>query len=193
MRQVLRQPYWVCRDRLPKEACEQIIEIGKELNIRDGGVFGAAENDKILNQKYRKTNVGFVPKGHSIETILHSHVSLANLDSGWNFRVTDKELAQFAEYKTGHFYDWHKDVPLNPNVPHRKLSITVNLSDSKDYEGGDLELKNYWGNQTLKMPIDLRRQGTIVVFPSMLLHRVTKIKRGTRYSLVQWFSGPEFT
>ena len=35
-------------------------------------------------------------------------------------------------------------------------------------------------------------QGTIIIFPSMLQHRVTPVTNGTRYSLVQWFSGPNF-
>jgi PKHD-type hydroxylase len=39
----------------------------------------------------------------------------------------------------------------------------------------------------------MRLQGTIIVFPSALFHRVTPVKRGRRYSLVQWYSGPDFT
>ena len=103
-------------------------------------------------------------------------------------------LHNFRSTKKGHFYNWHKDVSVNNNTPHRKLSISVNLSDPKDYEGGDLEMKNYWGSQDLKMPThELRKQGTVIVFPSMLMHRVTEVKKGTRYSLVQWYSGPQFT
>jgi PKHD-type hydroxylase len=43
------------------------------------------------------------------------------------------------------------------------------------------------------MPLgQLRKRGTVIIFPSFLQHRVTEVKRGTRYSLVQWYNGPEF-
>ena len=195
MRQVLNTPYWYNKEeRIPKKLCEEIIEICKEYEMDAAGVFGANEKDKLMNTSYRQTNIAWIPKGTVVEKLLHSHVGLANMQAGWNFTVTDMEAAQFAEYTKGHFYDWHKDVALNPATPHRKLSISVNLSDPKDYEGGDLELKNYWGTQDLKMPTaELRKQGTVIVFPSMLMHRVTEVTKGKRYSLVQWYSGPQFT
>jgi PKHD-type hydroxylase len=37
-----------------------------------------------------------------------------------------------------------------------------------------------------------RARGTLVAFPSYLLHRVTPITSGTRKSLVAWVSGPVF-
>jgi len=47
--------------------------------------------------------------------------------------------------------------------------------------------------QELKMPIgQIRKQGTVIVFPSFLKHRVTEVTRGKRYSLVQWLNGPDF-
>ena len=107
-------------------------------------------------------------------------------------KFSDKELVQFGEYKTKAFYDWHSDTSWNPAVPFRKLSVTVNLSNPKDYAGGNFEMKNVQG-QELKMPIgQIRKQGTVIVFPSFLKHRVTEVTRGTRYSLVQWLNGPDF-
>lgn len=196
MRQVLNTPYWYNKEeRIPKKLCEEIIEICKEYEMDAAGVYGSTDSkDKIMHTSFRKTNIAWIPKGTVVEKLLHSHVGLANMQAGWNFTVTDMEPAQFSEYKKGHFYNWHKDVSVNNNTPHRKLSISVNLSDPKDYEGGDLEMRNYWGSQDLKMPTaELRKQGTVIVFPSMLMHRVTEVTKGTRYSLVQWYSGPQFT
>ena len=36
-----------------------------------------------------------------------------------------------------------------------------------------------------------RAMGTIIIFPSNVRHQVTRITKGTRYSLVQWFKGYE--
>ena len=73
---------------------------------------------------------------------------------------------------------------------HRKLSMVIQLSDPKDYEGGILEIH---ANEHYPPPPDeLKRRGTIVVFPSFLRHRVIPVTKGVRYSLVAWIEGPHF-
>ena len=37
-----------------------------------------------------------------------------------------------------------------------------------------------------------REKGTIIIFPSFILHRVTPITKGTRESMVGWVSGPPY-
>lgn len=193
MRQVLNYPFWYSEDRIPVEACEQIIEMGKNLDIEEAGIYTPDSKDKGMDATYRKTNVAWFPDAHPVEQIIQSYVSLANIETGWNFTITNKEPVQFGEYKTRYFYNWHRDVTNTPGTVNRKLSVSVNLSNPKDYEGGNLQIKSYWGTEVLETPIDLRLQGTVIVFPSALTHRISHVKRGTRYSLVQWYSGPEFT
>ena len=92
---------------------------------------------------------------------------------------------QYTEYfgeNNGH-YSWHGDI--GPNVPHRKLSIVVQLSDPEDYEGGELELSA--GSYLVDGP---KTKGTVIVFPSFVLHRVLPLTSGERRSLVSWVSGP---
>ncbi|MDB2656544.1 2OG-Fe(II) oxygenase [Crocinitomicaceae bacterium] len=72
-------------------------------------------------------------------------------------------------------------------ISARKLSVTVQLSDPDEYEGGDLEFMI--NHKTVKAP---RKKGTIVVFPSFIMHRVTPITKGTRQSIVGWVSGPPY-
>ena len=68
--------------------------------------------------------------------------------------------------------------------------LTVNLSDPKDYAGGNFEIRSQTG-QEFKLN-QFRLRGTVIVFPSFLKHRVTEVTRGKRYSLVQWLNGPDF-
>lgn len=83
------------------------------------------------------------------------------------------------------FFDWHLD--FGPPAPHRKISITVQLSDPADYEGGDLEFA------FRREPHRAERQrGMIIAFPSWLMHRVSPVTRGTRWSLVSWIIGPRW-
>ena len=185
-------PFWYSKtDRISDEACDEIIKLGKENGLDEAGIYGASTDKKVDNKKTRVTNVSWFPQGHFLETMLQGYATLANLET-WNFIVTGKETIQFGEYKRGGHYGWHTDSSLNTAVPFRKLSITVNLSDPKDYEGGNFEIQNPAG-QELKMPLgQLRKRGTVIIFPSFLKHRVTEVKRGARYSLVQWYNGPEF-
>jgi PKHD-type hydroxylase len=63
----------------------------------------------------------------------------------------------------------------------------VQLSAADVYEGGDLEFHLSGLDRTR-----MRRQGTLIAFPSFHEHRVTPVTRGQRFSLVAWVDGPPF-
>jgi len=94
---------------------------------------------------------------------------------------TNVQVARYDSAESG-FYDWHFD--FGPAKPSRKLSISIQLSSSEDYDGGDLEL--LYGNVPKKLD---RTRGAFIIFPSFMLHRVTPVTRGTRWSLVAWILG----
>lgn len=96
------------------------------------------------------------------------------------------EPLQIAEYGVGNFYDWHLDIGRNESSI-RKISFIVQLSDEADYEGGEFEVLS--SVHPVAVP---KTRGTIVLFPSYILHRVTKVTRGTRMSLVGWVGGPPY-
>ena len=91
---------------------------------------------------------------------------------------------QLARYDGGNrgFYDWHTDFA--GIAPRRKISISIQLSRPEDYDGGDLEL--LYGNEPRRLD---RTRGTLLAFPSFMLHRVTPVTRGARWSLVAWILG----
>ena len=69
------------------------------------------------------------------------------------------------------------------------------LSDRKEYTDGDLEFVRE-GPPDIKPDIvtnkELGNKGSICFFPSFMWHRVKPVTKGTRYSLVIWFSGKDF-
>lgn len=93
------------------------------------------------------------------------------------------ESVQFTQYKTGGFYKKHMDWEGGSILDLRKLSWVVNLSNPKDYRGGNLEVGAKF------VP---RERGMIHFFPSFLMHQATKVMKGIRYSLVGWTPGPPF-
>jgi len=110
-----------------------------------------------------------------------------------NDRVYQFDISGFSEHlqytvyhgTEGGHYDWHVDQ--GPLRTRRKLSISVQLSDPSQYDG--CELQFYAGNQTETAPRD---RGTVIAFPSYVLHRVTPCTKGTRKAIVAWTTGPQF-
>jgi PKHD-type hydroxylase len=116
-------------------------------------------------------------------------VARANRES-FGFDLSDfGESAQIARYgaeREGHF-DWHSDIGAGVWAAKRKLTVVVQLSMPEEYEGGVLELRP--DSNVAAMPRDL---GTALVFPSFVLHRVTPVTAGQRWSLTLWAHGPAF-
>ena len=77
----------------------------------------------------------------------------------------------------------------------RKLSMTLNLTDPNDYEGGNLLFDFGEASQAKQSQKEIdvaRTQGTLIVFPSFLRHCISPVTKGTRYSLVNWSLGRPF-
>jgi PKHD-type hydroxylase len=92
---------------------------------------------------------------------------------------------QYVEYRPGwgHF-DWHNDYSHGVMNAPRKLTIIVQLSDESEYEGGKLQI---FGPEIEELPT---ARGTVLLFPSILYHRVTPVTKGVRRALVAWIAGP---
>ena len=128
----------------------------------------------------------------------------------YDLRCIDGESMQYTRYGEGQFYGWHNDAGLatqykpvsvgnrqdglaqdfvNENVEMvRKLSFAMQLSDPDDYEGGNVQLLDEAGNSYI-VP---RKKGCIVLFDSRTQHRVLKVTKGMRKSIVGWTVGPRW-
>jgi PKHD-type hydroxylase len=98
------------------------------------------------------------------------------------------EAIQYTEYyDNGGHYDWHIDMSAGYPLNQRKISMTVQLSDESEYDGGNFEIMR--GREVEQLP---KGKGNVVIFPSYLLHRITPVTRGVRKSLVLWLGGASF-
>lgn len=122
---------------------------------------------------------------------LVSYVELAN-ETSFRFDLVgfDGPL-QYTEYGVGDLFEWHQDIGPG-RVPQRKLAAVCVLSRPEDYDGGRLEFPTGLTDPVPGLGELLARppQGTLVLFPSYQLHRVTQVTRGVRRSLVGWVVGP---
>ncbi len=83
---------------------------------------------------------------------------------------------------------WHIDNGAH-QVNKRKLAMTVQLSDPKDYDGGDFEI---WFGGSAKPTVVPREKGDVIIFPTVKMNRVSPITRGERRCLVFWTGGRPF-
>lgn len=186
-RRLGESPVIMAPNVLSPEQCLKVIELGSTLPAVDGGI-GEAEIDHSL----RSSTIRWIPQ-ESVFVSLYEAIAgaiFALNQTFFDFELTTIEDMQFTTYvdTAKGFYDWHPDSRINPpSDMARKLSLTVQLSDPADYDGGDLEL---WCDRD---PVLARRErGLGAMFPAPTLHRVRPVTRGRRHSLVAWASGPRF-
>ncbi len=126
----------------------------------------------------------------SIQPLLQKTVEAFLTISNQRFRypATHVEAIQFTEYLEEDFYTWHMDA--SPEIP-RYSSASLGLSSPFSYQGGDLSFRDILDPDDKESPIKIKiTQGELLVFPSLLVHSVTPITKGKRYSLVLWSPVP---
>lgn len=163
----------VIYDFLSKEECNLILNKCKEETHMSNAIsVGGNIND-------RKSSVGWITNlgdlNQRLKNVLKDSFNISGMD------VTGLGSFQFTEYKVGEYFNWHIDS--NSTIyKDRFASIVIQLNDT--YTDGILEIKNVDGET---MPIE-NKIGTLYIFNSNLLHRVTPIESEIRYSLVNWVS-----
>jgi len=198
----LKVPYISYTSVIPSHVCDRIVDHGEQSLIE------AKTNKK---QHVRKSEVAWLDD-EWIYNSISPFIYEANKSAGWNWKIEGGERIQFTKYGIDQFYDWHVDggsdfqstflggflhnydtnsvFTAMGNV--RKISVTINLVDGTEYEGGNLEFDfgTLSGKDRIKICEEIKPKGSIIVFPSFLPHRVSPITKGTRYSLVLWSLGP---
>jgi PKHD-type hydroxylase len=187
MSTLVNYAYWKWDAVLSKEFCRSALEQIDWATAKDA-TLGTNKNNPIIDPKIRRTDVIWQDPAQPLGCIAKCYMEMANQAAEWGYSLGSQEMTQLGRYKSTDegYYDWHMDAGPPQNGIQRKLSISILLSDPSDFEGGELQFK---GMEDQKI---LTKQGSIVVFPSFIEHRVTPVTKGVRYSAVTWASGPSF-
>jgi PKHD-type hydroxylase len=176
-----------------KEYCNRVISLAEQIPFGDSAM-GVA--NAVVNTDYRRSKTKFINQSHWFLSFLFDDLwkcALRANDDFFGFHLSKLDYIQLAKYSdiTKDEYKEHHDVFWMNNDPtyHRKLSVIVQLTDPTEYTGGDFELTN---TDTKPNALDLRQQGSVIVFPSFFLHKANPVLSGTRYSLAAWFDGPKW-
>ena len=175
--------YWF-GNGFSNDEVDEVVNLSKNFLFEKGTTVDSVQRDEV-----RKSQIKWLPYDSSTEWIVDKLMEqIIEANNIWKFDISSiLDNIQYTEYDgNGGHYDWHMDIGPN-GISHRKISAVVQLSEPSEYEGGKLQIKN--GPGELDVP---QGKGTVVIFPSFLLHRVTPLISGNRKSLVFWVGGGHY-
>ena len=155
----------------------------EDQHLTDSPITGDAKYAHKRNSKQF-----WIPEFHWFNGFVGHFKNIANRNFMYDLDDNiHKGAVQYTRYSVGDKFDWHEDQKQSdkddPEI--RKLAFSIQLSDEDEYEGGELQ---FWHcTDTFFAP---KRKGTIIFFDARLIHRVRKVKSGTRRALVGWYGGP---
>jgi predicted 2-oxoglutarate/Fe(II)-dependent dioxygenase YbiX len=169
------------------EECERIRALGSGLGLGDATTHDDSRGVAVTTMK-RNCKVVFVKAGTPqwgwVFDRINEHAHGMN-KARWDFDVQDIEDIQYTSYGMGEFYATHFDNG-SKQTPHRKLSISVQLTPPREYVGGALR---FWSMND--RPTAGKDQGSMTCFPSYLMHVAKPVWWGRREVLVTWMHGLE--
>ena len=173
--------YAYCEKVFTKDECQKIINIAK-----DKGLIKGTTKD---NYNIRSCEICWLYSSDDLEWAFEKITgAILNLNNRFfQFDIFGlHEGLQFTNYKVPSD-KYGKHVDRAAGILVRKLSLSIQLTDPQEYEGGELYLY-----EDEKGTVMRKEQGTLVLFPSYTLHEVTPVTKGERNSLVSWVSGKQF-
>lgn len=193
--------YW--ENAFSDEEIESICKLMSSVMTEEASVGGKDQTGNTTvpvptsNPSARKSRVCFHKPNENNSFIFERFNYIIDMmNARWyNFDINGYDLFQYTEYDSkdqGH-YTWHidlfvGDLPRDNYFETRKLSVTFLLNEpGKDFEGGEFQFGLESSHETVPM-----KKGSLIMFPSFFLHRITPVTKGIRKSIVIWIEGPKF-
>lgn len=166
---------------LSDEEIQMIFDLSQNINYEEGETIDKTKNIRECLVKSLPWDDNF---SWLYEKIVSSVNNINDINFGFSINgINSLQLIRYEENSIGYFP--HVDtVDVSPNVK-RKISLSIQLSNSDDYRGGDVIIDC----DTPRRCVFSRNKGSIIIFKSDLKHQVLPISSGVRYSLVTWICG----
>lgn len=175
--------YWHFPDAVPEDACKRLINSVEQLNSEVAKIGGNEVG--VVDKKIRNVKKVQLPAWTGLGAQM-AGMGLSANQQAWKFSVTCANQCDYLIYDIEGHYHAHTDTFMDPTQTEcRKLTVLAFLNE--DFEGGRLFLQV--GHQKIYPP---QNAGTILVFPSFILHGVEPVTNGIRRSVVTWLVGPWF-
>ena len=175
--------FWHFPESIPQEASNRLINSVEQLDTEVATIGGNELG--VVNKKIRDVKKIQLSAWSGLGAQMAGMGIFAN-QQAWKFNVTHANQCDYLIYDVEGHYHAHTDTFMDPTQTEcRKLTVLAFLNE--DFEGGRLFLQV--GHEKIYPP---QNAGTILVFPSFILHGVEPVTKGIRRSIVTWLVGPWF-
>jgi SM-20-related protein len=183
---------------LSSEVCASLRE---EMRVATGVPATVADGTggHAVDESYRRTKQAHVSDDTTArigDALLEAAPGLAQ---HFDRELVGVQSPQFLLYREGDFFRAHRDDSKRPEAPEfvrqRAVSAVVFLNgtdpeEPESYEGGSLTFYGLMDDTASDESVGFALAGTtglLIAFPAHLLHSVSAVTAGERYTLVSWF------
>lgn len=166
---------------------------------RTPATVGAERDSYVIDEQVRKTTWADVSADTTSLVTSRLRGLLPALEQHFGLDLADCQVPQFLVYRTGDFYRAHRDRRRAPDAAgfsrERKLAAVLFLNSESDepgpdvYGGGSLSFHDLLDDPRLEergLPLT-GEAGLLVAFSPNLLHQVTPVTHGERFTVVTWY------
>jgi SM-20-related protein len=186
------------REFLSPNLCAEVAE---EMQATTGALATVADGKggHAVDETYRRTKHAEVSASTSAQVAKRLLEAAPRLATHFDRELVDVQTPQFLLYREGDFFRAHEDDSRRPEAPdfvrRRSVSAVVflnggNPGETGGYAGGSLTFYGLMGDspsgESVGLPL-AGETGLLVAFPSNLLHAVSPVTTGERYTVVSWF------
>jgi len=181
-------PFTYQKNFLNKKELKIIEKLSKTLSYEKSSI-GDNENSRTSIER-RNSMTGWIE--YNVDTMwLFDKIFGHAYQNVWGLDVTGiHDMIQYTVYPAENeeqYYHSHRDT--GPGTWWRKVSMTIQLTEPDEFEGGGLQIEDPGGTgEWMDTPHEDR--GDMIMFPSFMRHQALPVTKGTRKCLVAWISGP---
>ena len=183
------------RNFLAEKQCNNIIQEMEEAKKSVAQIFSSSIDSPIVDNNFRSTKIVSVQSNNSDEVKLQLCGLFSELSLFFDIQLTKIEDLKFLQYCKGDFFKPHVDNGgAVPYIFNRNLSLIIFLNSENvptsttNFIGGELilhgtKLNGHFDPLGVSIPAIA---GLLVVFKADILHEVSTIITGKRYTIVSW-------
>lgn len=164
---------------LTDEECDRIVATASKFDLHEATTTYPTSNYTVglADDKFRQSKIAYIDSDVFPELTekLLQKVNELQIFNGATYNAIYGY--SFNEYTKGNFLDWHPDVAELANG----ATITIALELSNGFEGGVFQYKL----DDKEYSFD-KAKGSLFLFDSEVIHRVTEVTEGVRYSINCW-------
>jgi SM-20-related protein len=186
------------REFLSPEVCAGLRD---EMRAATGIPATVAEGQQgdAVDETYRRTKRADVSPATAARIGEELLRAVPGLSKHFERELVGMQAPQFLLYREGDFFRAHQDDSEKPDAPEfvrqRSVSAVVFLNGSgaglpAGYSGGSLTFYGLMDDSAREESVGLPlagEMGLLIAFPSELVHSVSPVTAGERYTLVSWF------